>query len=339
MASVIHGFGLVFIALSAWITAIVRRLLLGPRLPSWSWTTELSVASARAVIAAAVRRPGDGTLTRFGMRFTAPVPGRLRSRMTVRRVRIAGMEADRYLPEPVADPHLTVIYFHGGGYVFGNPGTHRTLIAQLSDAAQVNVVAPRYRLAPEHRYPAAVDDAEHAYRALLDAGHDPRSIVLAGDSAGGGLAAALVVRISAVGLPAPGGLLLFSPYLDLTHASYTIRTNADTDYLPLSTMKAPNDSYAEPHQLADPEVSPLNADLAGFPPMLVFAGGAEMLLGDSLRFAERATESDADLTLIVEDEMMHVWPAFADWEPASKRAMDAAARWLDERRRTLKTAS
>ena len=326
---------LVAVAIAAWFRAVVRRLLLGPLLPSWSWSTELSVASARSVIARASEHPADSLLTRIGLRMTVPLPPALRSQVQVRRVRIGGVEADRYLPSDVKAPELTILYFHGGGYVFGNPGTHRQLIARLATSARVNAVAPRYRLAPASRYPAAVDDAEAAYRLLLARGVDPASIVLAGDSAGGGLAAALVVRIRSNQLPMPGGLMMFSPYLDLTHGSYTIRTNAATDYLPAASMLTPNDVYADADLLDHPEVSPINADVEGFPPVLVFAGGAEMLLGDSLRFAEQAAAAGVDVTLEVEDEMMHVWPAFADWEPAAARTFATADAWLDARRNEL----
>ena len=331
MASMLSLMMLLVVAVAAWIRAIVRRLLLGPLLPSWSWSTELSVASARAVIARASEHPNP-LVTRIGLRMTVPLPPTLRSRVEVRRVRLGGVEADRYLPADPKSPELTILYFHGGGYVFGNPGTHRQLIARLAASARVNALAPVYRLAPSARYPAAVDDAEAAYRVLLARGLDPESIILAGDSAGGGLAAALVVRIRSEALPMPGGLMMFSPYLDLTHGSYTIRTNAATDYLPAGSMRTPNDVYADADLLDHPEVSPITADLEGFPPALIFAGGAEMLLGDSLRFAEEAESAGVDITLEVEDEMMHVWPAFADWEPAAARTFDTADAWLDDRR-------
>jgi epsilon-lactone hydrolase len=124
--------------------------------------------------------------------------------------------------------------------------------------------------------------------------------------------------------------MLFSPYLDLEHGDYTIATNARTDYLPLSELSTPNHWYAATDELRSPEVSPIHADLTGFPPMLVFAGGAEMLLGDSLRFAENARRDGVEVTLVVEPEMVHVWPAFVEWEPASRRCLDASRSWFDD---------
>jgi acetyl esterase/lipase len=311
------------------IAATVRRLLLGPTLPSWTWRTEWAVAFARAVITVASRYRGDAFLSRFGLTITAPVPIGLRGRIDVRRVRAGAIVADRYLPTTVLRPKMTLLYFHGGGYVFGNPGTHRQFIARLVDATQAGAVAPRYRLAPEHRYPAAVDDALEVYRTLLDTGIEPGSIVVAGDSAGGGLATALLVRLRSIGMPMPAGAMLFSPYVDLTHRSASIKANARTDYLPLSELDHPNDWYATPAQLSEPEVSPVNADLTGFPPMLVFAGGAEMLLDDSRRLAEHAARDGVSVELVIEDEMMHVWPAIADWEPATARTLAAATRWIE----------
>lgn len=127
----------------------------------------------------------------------------------------------------------------------------------------------------------------------------------------------------------PAGAMVFSPYVDLEHGGYTIRTNAATDYLPLSELSRPNDWYAEPERLRDPEVSPVRGDLTGLPPLLVFAGGAEMLLGDSLRLVEIARRDGVDVELVVEPEMMHVWPAVVEWEPASARSLETAAAWID----------
>lgn len=319
-----------FLGWIAVIRAVLRRLLLGPTLPSWTWRTEITVALARRLItAASSTRRGEG-VGAMGLRITAPVPRHLRKQVDVRRVRVGSIEADRYIPADVFQASTTLLYFHGGGYVFGNPGTHRQFIAQLVHATGAGAVAPRYRLAPRHRYPAAVDDAQAAYEALLEAGIDPGRIVVAGDSAGGGLAVALLLRLRRLGLPLPAGAMLFSPYVDLRHDGYTIRTNARTDYLPAALMSQPNDAYAHGDQLTDPEVSPVYGDLTGLPPMLIFAGGAEMILSDSIRLAEHAARDGVAAELVIEKEMMHVWPAIVEWEPASHRCLARSRRWLDD---------
>jgi epsilon-lactone hydrolase len=330
MSSVIHIVAMWWAVVIAFATTTIRRLLLGPTLPSWTWRTEWAVASARAVIRTAASYRDDPLISRFGLRVTTPVPRDLRSRVDVRRIRLGSNEGDRYLPSHSLHADTTLLYFHGGGYVFGNPGTHRQFIARLVEATGTGAVAPRYRLAPDARYPAAVDDALDAYRWLLDSGTDAASIVVAGDSAGGGLAMALLIRIRSVGLPPPAGAILFSPYLDLEHTGYSVRANARTDYLPLAELSGPNTWYAEISEMRLPEVSPIHADLHGLPPLLVFAGGAEMLLADSERLVENATRDGVAAELVIEPEMMHVWPAIADWEPASRRALDRAARWIAE---------
>lgn len=317
--------------LSGWLAsmaATIRRLLLGPTLPTWSWTTEWTVASMRAVITRAAGYSDDPLLLRVGLGARTPVPLSLRRSVNVRHVRMGGINADRFTPDQETPSAHTLLYFHGGGYVFGNPGTHRQFIAQLVHATGATALAPQYRLAPRHRYPAAVDDAETAYRALIDGGVDPDTIVVAGDSAGGGLATALLLRIRTQDLPMPGGAVLLSPYLDLEHTSYTIRTNARTDYLPLSELSIPNDWYADLDQLKLPEVSPVHADLTGLPPLLVLAGGAEMILGDSITIAEHAARDGVACSLIVEPEMMHVWPIVADRQEQSRSALDQIAAWL-----------
>lgn len=314
--------------------ATLRRLLLGPTLPTWTWRTEWTVASARAVIAVASKHRDDAFLMRAGLRITLPVPIGLVRAIDLRRVKVGRVEADRYIPTNVLRSHTTILYFHGGGYIFGNPGTHRQFLARLVHATRAGAVAPRYRLAPLHRFPAAVDDALEAYRAVLASDIDPGQVIVSGDSAGGGLAIALLMRIRSEGLPMPAGVMVFSPYVDLAHTSYTIRTNAATDYLPLPELSRPNDWYTDPARLHEPEVSPVYGTFEGLPPMLVFAGGAEMLLADSLRLVEVAERDGVETTLVIEPEMVHVWPAVLDWESATQRTLDAARKWLDERTAT-----
>jgi monoterpene epsilon-lactone hydrolase len=308
--------------------ATFRRLLLGPTLPTWSWRTEWAVASARRVIAVAADHREDPWINRAGLRFKTPLPLSLRGVVRVTPQLLGHNLGDHF--ERIGHTRNTamILYFHGGGYTFGNPGTHREHIARLVARTGSVATAPTYRLAPKHPFPAAVNDAIDSYRALLECCSSPREVIVAGDSAGAGLAVAMVHRARAEGLPLPAGVILFSPYMDLEHTTYTITTNAPTDYLPLRELMKANDWYTSEEQRIHPEASPIRADLTGFPPMLVLAGGAEMMLGDSLRLAENAKRDGVDLDLFIEPEMPHVWPALVPWEPASKRALTRCAQWI-----------
>lgn len=310
---------------------IFKRLLLGPTLPSWTWRTDIVVAVARAAIAFAATVRDDPIINQFGLRVKTPVPAGLRRNVKVATSLLGGLEADRYIRLGAATDAATILYFHGGGYVFGNPGTHRQHVARLVHATGTTARAPRYRLAPQHKYPAALEDAVTAYRALVASGTDPSQIIVSGDSAGGGLALAMMLALRDAGDVLPHGAILFSPYADLEHTAYTIATNAQTDYLPVSELSAPSTYYADPEQLRDPLVSPVHADLTGLPPMLIFAGGAEMILDDSVRLAANAERDGVEATLVVEPEMMHVWQAIAPWEPAAERSLQTATRWIAAR--------
>jgi acetyl esterase/lipase len=328
MSSVVNVARLWLLVSLAIARRIFKRLLLGPTLPSWTWRTDIAVAVARTAIGFAATVPDDPIITQFGLRIKAPVPAVLGRSVRVSSSNLGSRDADRYIRLGATTDSATILYFHGGGYVFGNPGTHRQHLARLVHATGTTAIAPRYRLAPKHKYPAALDDAVDAYRALIASGTDPAHVMVSGDSAGAGLALAMLLRLRDAGDVLPSGAILFSPYADLEHTAYTIATNAGTDYLPASELSAPNATYAELTQLRDPFVSPVHADLTGLPPMLIFAGGAEMILDDSVRLRANAERDGVDATLSVEPEMMHVWPAIVPWEPAAARCLATAADWI-----------
>lgn len=330
MSSIINIFRLSFLIVIAVVRRVFLRLLDGPTLPTWTWRTDLVVAVARTAITFASTAPDDRLINRFSLKVSAPGPAELHDEVRIDRITLGSSEADRYLRIGTTTDAATILYFHGGGYVFGNPGTHRHHLARLAHATKSRVYAPRYRLAPMHKFPAAVEDATSAYRALVASGTAPSDIIVAGDSAGGGLALALLLTLRDGGEPLPVGGIVLSPYTDLNHTSYTIVTNANTDYLPIHELSTPNLHYADPTQLDNPLVSPVNADLSGLPPMLVFVGGAEMLLDDAVRLKANAERDGVEMTLIIEPEMIHVWPAMVPWEPASKRALEIAASWVEE---------
>jgi monoterpene epsilon-lactone hydrolase len=317
-----------FVANFAIAKVTFRRLLLGPTLPTWSWRTEWAVASARKVIAVAADHKQDPWINTIGLRAKMPLPLSLRGVVRITPQLLGHNLGDHFERIGQTENVAMILYFHGGGYTFGNPGTHREHIARLVARTGTVATAPTYRLAPKNPFPAAVDDAIDSYRALLQCCRSADEVIVAGDSAGAGLAVAMVHRARAEGLPLPAGLILFSPYMDLDHTSYTITTNATTDYLPLRELSEPNDWYASEKQRMHPEASPIRADLTGFPRMLVFAGGAEMMLGDSLRLAENAKRDGVDLELVIEPEMPHVWPVLVPWEQESKRTLIKCAQWI-----------
>ncbi|WP_025597801.1 alpha/beta hydrolase [Burkholderia sp. WSM2230] len=222
-----------------------------------------------------------------------------------------------------------VLYCHGGGYYFCSPRTHRSIAFGLATRANAPVFSLDYRLAPEHRFPAALDDATAAYRQLIADGVAPESIVIAGDSAGGGLALATLVALRDAGDPLPAGGLLFSPWTDLAATGASIVDNDGVDPM----FSGPAIARAAKVYLGDmrathPYASPLYADLRGLPPLFMMAGSTEVLLDDSRRVAANACAAGVDCELEVWNKMPHVWPIFAPFIPEANRALERAAAFI-----------
>ncbi len=231
-----------------------------------------------------------------------------------------------------ADSHRVLLYLHGGAYQIGSPATHRHMVALLSGAARARVLSVDYRLAPEHPFPAAVDDAVAAYRWLLAAGTDRGVLAVAGDSAGGGLALAGLVALRDAGEPMPAAAVVMSPWTDLALTGESLRTRADADVLiKPGGMAETAEAYLAGQDPRHPYASPLYADLHGLPPMLIHVGDAEVILDDSTRLAARARAHGVDVTLEVWDEMPHVWHAFAGMLPEADQAIERIGSWLTER--------
>lgn len=198
-----------------------------------------------------------------------------------------------------------LLYLHGGGYTIGSPRTHRALTSHLAVAASCDVLVPDYRLAPEHPYPAALNDAVAAYRTLLEH-FTPARIAVGGDSAGGGLALCTALALRDAGLPMPAALVLISPWTDLTLSGDTIDALGPIDpMLGRPWLQRAGQAYRGDLAADDPRVSPLNATLDGLPPTLVQVGSDEILLSDSRRFVDKARATGLDVRLEVEPGMWH----------------------------------
>ncbi|TBW54322.1 alpha/beta hydrolase [Marinobacter halodurans] len=224
-----------------------------------------------------------------------------------------------------------MLYLHGGAFTIGSPDTHRGLTGHLAKATGATLYVPDYRLAPEHVYPAALEDALTLYRHLLSQGYTPGRISIAGDSAGGGLTLALAVRLKQDKLPLPGALVMLSPWVDLTHGE--VHTPDVEPVLQLGWIKAAAEDYRGDLPLDDPRISPVNADLSGLPPMLIQVGSQEILLNDARRLAARAREAGVDVTLQEFDRLWHVFQIHAGPLEAANRAIEQIARFLRTRER------
>lgn len=222
-------------------------------------------------------------------------------------------------------PERVLLYLHGGGYVLNTPHVHRVLAGRLARAAGCAAFMPDYRLAPEHPYPAALDDALAAYQGLLEAGCSPSRLVVAGDSAGGGLTAALLLRLRDGGEALPAAACLISALLDCTFSDSSLPALQKTDpYLRLRDISMMAAHYYGDHDPHSPLISPVFADLRGLPPILVYAGGFELLRSDAERFAARAAHDGVDVTLKVWEGMLHAFPLYAGFVPEGKRAVAEA---------------
>lgn len=222
-------------------------------------------------------------------------------------VSAAGVPAE-WTFTPNADPRRVILYFHGGGYVVGSLDSHRHVAAEIGRAAATRVLALGYRLAPEHPFPAPIEDALAAYRYLLASGFAPGNIALAGDSAGGGLAVAAMVAIRDAGLPQPACGWTISPWIDMENTGGSIISKSAEDpnvQKPGLDMMAT--TYLAGGDKRNPLASPLHADLRGLAPLLVQVGAAETLLDDGIRLAAIAGAAHVAVTMEVWPEMIHVW--------------------------------
>jgi acetyl esterase/lipase len=242
----------------------------------------------------------------------------------------AGGVAGEWTSAPSVDDRV-ILYLHGGAYHMGSISSDRRLASLLSSAARARVLNLGYRLAPEYPFPAAVDDALGAYRWLLTSGNLPSSIAILGPSAGGGLALAALVALRDAGDPLPGAVVAISPVTDLQATGASMRTRADADLMlrPEGVTEAA-DWYLAGQDPRHPYASPLHAEVAGLPPLLIQVGDAEILLDDSTRFAARVREAAGDVTLEVWPEMPHVWHTFAGLLPEADQAIAGIGSWLQE---------
>jgi acetyl esterase/lipase len=246
------------------------------------------------------------------------------------KVTVAGRAAE-WVRAPGVQAGRAILYLHGGGYVMGSLNTHRSLAGEIARAAQAAVLLLDYRLAPEHPFPAAVEDGVAAYRWLLEQGFKPQSLAIAGDSAGGGLAMAVLVSARDQGLPMPAAAVPISPWSDMTCTNESYKTRAEAD--PMVAPGGINNMAGRYLQGTDPKhpyASPNFANLKGLPPLLIHVGRDEVLLDDAIKLDQKATADGVNSTLEIWDDMIHVWHAFHPMLPEGKQAIVRVGEFLRE---------
>jgi monoterpene epsilon-lactone hydrolase len=244
---------------------------------------------------------------------------------------VAGHDAE-WLRAPGLQAGYAVLYLHGGGYSIGSINTHRSLAGEIARAAQAAVLLLDYRLAPEHPFPAAVDDSVEAYRWILEHGFTPAHTAIAGDSAGGGLTVATLVAARDRELPMPAAAVCISPWADLTCTNASYKTRAEADPIVNATnITRMAGLYLQDADPTHPLASPNHADLRGLPPLLIHVGRDEVLLDDAVVLDDRARAAGVDSTLEVWDDMIHVWHAFHPMLPEGKQAIERVGAFLREK--------
>ncbi|MBV1878421.1 MAG: alpha/beta hydrolase [Pseudomonadales bacterium] len=263
----------------------------------------------------------DVTALRESMAGSSRLSGPIPDKVTTTPQVIDGVPCE-WITLADTDQNKVLMYLHGGGYVLGGPDSHRDLGWRLAETSGMRVLMVDYRLAPEHRFPAAIDDALGCYRWLLGEGFAADKIAIGGDSAGGGLAAATLVNIKNFGLPQPGCAILLSPWADLSGSGESVKENAKADAMltekALTTMA---EHYLDGRDVKAPLASPVYADLSGLAPMLIHVGSTEILLSDATRIAEKVTATGGSAEIEVWPKMPHVFQMFASRVPEGGRAI------------------
>jgi acetyl esterase/lipase len=252
----------------------------------------------------------------------------IQARLAHAKGELAGLPSEEFTPSEWKEENGVLLYFHGGGYIVCGPRTHRDLISRIAVSSGARAVAIDYRKAPEHPFPAAVDDCFAAYRALLDQGTPAGRIALGGDSAGGGLVLAVLQRIRDARLPMPRAGILLSPWCDLEGKGASVSANAKYDYIQPEGLEYGRRLYLAGQDPLHPEASPAYADLTGFPPLLMQTGGAELFRSENEALAERAVKVGVRIRHEVEPGMVHVFQAFATFFPEARPAVERLGEFI-----------
>jgi acetyl esterase/lipase len=254
--------------------------------------------------------------------------GRRAKTVAVETVEIAGLHAEWYRPREALDGKV-FLYLHGGAYALGSCDSHRALATRIAAAARVDTLLPEYRLAPEHPFPAGLEDCVAAYRALLDDGYEADDIIVGGDSAGGGLTVATMLQLRHGGVDLPRATVLLSPFLDMTASGESMQSRAGQDpWFEPESIEVVIGHYCPDEDLRNPLLSPVFANVAGLPPSLIQVGDDEILLSDSTRFADKLREAGIDVELEVFPDMWHVFQLFVGKMPESQAAVDKIGRYI-----------
>jgi len=297
-----------------------------------SWTAEVIRLALGPVLrgGSPASRPGIGNAAREELRayerWVLPPPRRMQTNETS----VGGVSAS-VVWENGAASDRQILFLHGGGYAAGSPALYRHITWRFAESAGARVVTPDYRLAPEHPFPAALDDAVAAWRACLATGADPHRSAFLGDSAGGGLALALALRLRDEGDPLPGAIVAISPWTDLAITGASCRPGCSDPMLSADDLEPAAAQYLAGADPRTPYASPLYGDLQGLPPTLIQVGSDEILVDDSVRMAERMREAGCEVTLEIWPRMPHVWHAFAPFMPEAGRAIARVSAFIRER--------
>jgi monoterpene epsilon-lactone hydrolase len=244
-------------------------------------------------------------------------------------VKIASCDAEWSLA-PGSGADRVLLYFHGGGYCSGSIRSHRGMVSEAGRAAKARTLALAYRLAPEHPFPAALEDGVAAYEFLLSKGCAADRIAVGGDSAGGGLALAMLIRLREAGRPLPACAWLVSPWVDLEMAGASMDSkDADDPLIHRTYLQELANAYRGTQPANNPEISPVHADLGGLPPVLVQVGSAETLLDDAVAIVERLGEADCRVTLEIWPRMIHAWHLWSPRLAEGRDALASAGRFMD----------
>ncbi|MCC5955503.1 MAG: alpha/beta hydrolase [Natronohydrobacter sp.] len=302
-----------------------------------SWQLKVMRVFLRQIARRSLARQPDSYAARAWFERGAWLNARGRPYLDFTPDQIAGIPA--LWTEKPAPGTPFILYFHGGGYVMGNPRTHAALARYLSRKAQMPVLLPDYRLAPEHPFPAAFDDARALWQGLRAQGHKPEQIALGGDSAGGGIALALLGHLCTETQPLPGCAFAFSPFTDLTYSGASIRENAKSEILlPPQRLEQLRTRVLNGADPADPRISPLFARFPAAPPTLIQVARSEILRDDSRRMAAHLRDQGAQVTLQEWGNLPHVWQFFPGWLPEARKALSDAAQFIRQQLPALPSA-